>query len=87
MEIRASRKNDWKEFGAKLYELESIAEYPYGGDFFTLDHGQDYFAFFEKMGEPLFHAALVENRVVKLLKRLPQIPIGDAGQINFYSFS
>ena len=156
MEIKALQKNDWKKFGAKLQELESVAEYPYGNDFFTLDHGSDYFAFFERMGEPLFHVALVENRVVacaagilrtlkigektvrawylcdlkvhpefrgqhitnklfrknlfrnyfkcprgyaismnpasgenrvvKLLKRLPKIPIACAGQLNFYSF-
>ncbi|MDQ3748134.1 MAG: GNAT family N-acetyltransferase [Acidobacteriota bacterium] len=157
IEIKALRKTDWKRFGAKLQKLESVAEYPYGSDFFTLNHGSDYFAFFERMGEPLFHTALDddrviacaagilrtlkienktvrawylcdlkihpefrgrhitaklfrlnlfcnyfkcprgyaismnpasgENRVVKLLKRLPQIPIGYAGQLNFYSFN
>lgn len=157
IEIKALKKDDWKEFGAKLQELESVAEYPYGDDFFKLNHGKDYFAFFERMGEPLFHVALDENRVVacaagilrtlkienktvrawylcdlkihpefrgrqittklfrknlfrnylkcrrgyaismnpatgenrvvKLLKRLPHIPVGYAGKLNFYSFS
>jgi len=157
MEIKALKKIDWKRFGAKLQELESVAEYPYGNDFFTLNHGSDYFAFFAGMGEPLFHVALDDdrivacaagilrtlvienktvrawylcdlkihpefrgrqittklfkknlfrnyikcprgyaismnpasgkNRVVKLLKRLPRIPIGCAGQLNFYSFN
>jgi len=157
IEIKALKKEDWKCFGAKLQELESVAEYPYGDDFFTLNHGNDYFAFFERMGEPLFHVALSENRViacaagilrtlkienkpvrawylcdlkihpefrgrqitsklfrenlfrnyfkcprgyaismnpasgenrvVTLLKRLPQIPIGYAGRLNFYSFN
>lgn len=154
--IKALRKTDWQKFGARLQELESVAEYPYGADFFRLDHGADYFAFFARMGEPLFHVALDgsrvvacaagvlrtlvvdgktfkawylcdlkvhpdfrgrqlttklfrknllrnyfkcsrgyaismnpangANRVVKLLKRLPQIPIEYAGQLNFYSF-
>ncbi len=157
IEIKALKKSDWKQFGAKLQELESVADYPYGNDFFKLNHGTDYFAFFERMGEPLFHVALDENRVVacaagilrtlkienktirawylcdlkihpefrgrqitnklfrknlfgnylkcprgyaismnpasgenrvvKLLKRLPKIPIGYAGQLNFYSFN
>jgi len=157
IEIKALKKIDWKLFGAKLQELESVAEYPYGSDFFTLNHGKDYFAFFERMGEPLFHVALAEdrvvacaagilrtlkienktvrawylcdlkihpefrgrqitnklfkknlfsnylkcsrgyaismnpasgeNRVVKMLKRLPRIPVGYAGQLNFYSFN
>lgn len=157
IEIKTLKKKDWKQFSAKLQELESIAEYPYGGDSFTLNHGENYFAFFERLGEPLFHLALEENRVVacaagilrtlvienktvkawylcdlkihpefrgrqittklftknlvrnylkcsrgyaismnpaggenrvvKLLKRLPQIPIGYAGQLNFYSFN
>lgn len=157
IEIKALKREDWKRFGAELQKLESVAEYPYGDDFFRLNHGADYFAFFERIGEPLFHVALDgnrvvacaagilrtlkvenkiikawylcdlkvhpdfrgrqitsklfkknlfrnyfkcsrgyaismnpasgENRVVKLLKRLPRIPISYAGQLNFYSFN
>jgi hypothetical protein len=157
IEIKALKKEDWTEFGAKLQELESVAEYPYGDDFFKLNHGDNYFAFFARMGEPLFHVALDgnrvvacaagilreleienktmrawylcdlkvrpeyqgrqvttglfkknlfrnyfkcsrgyaismnpaqgENRVVKLLTRLPQIPVGYAGKLNFFSFN
>ena len=64
IEIKALKKSDWKRFGARLQELESAAEYPYGADFFRLNHGANYFAFFERMGEPLFHIALDENRVI-----------------------
>ena len=64
MEIKALKKEDFIEFCAKLQELESVAEYPYGEDFFKLDHGENYFAFFERLGKSLFHVALVENRVV-----------------------
>ena len=157
MEIKALKTiSDFKEFGARLQELESQAEYPYGDDFFKLDHGENYFAFFERLGKPLFHVALDdtriaacaagvlrnvrvenetfkawylcdlkvhpdfrgrhittklftknlirnylkcsrgyaismnpskgENRVVKLLTRLPQIPVSYTGKLNFYSF-
>jgi ribosomal protein S18 acetylase RimI-like enzyme len=64
IEIKALAKEDWKTFGAQLQELESVAEYPYGEDSFKLNHGDNYFAFFERLGKPLFHLALTENRVV-----------------------
>lgn len=64
MEIKAIKIKDFKEFGARLQELESVAEYPYGADFFKLDHGENYFAFFERLGLPVFHVATEENRVV-----------------------
>lgn len=156
MEIKALTIKDFKEFGAKLQQLEAHAEYPYGDDFFKLDHGENYFAFFERLGKPMFHVALEEgcavacaagilrtlrvgsevfkawylcdlkihpdfqgrhiatklytksivrnylkssrgyaismnpskgeNSVVKLIQRLPQIPISYAGKLNFYSF-
>lgn len=157
MEIKALKTiSDFKEFGGRLQELESQAEYPYGDDFFKLDYGENYFAFFERLGKPLFHIALEENRivacaagvlrtvqienetfkawylcdlkvhpefrgrhittklftknlirnylkcsrgyaismnpskgenrVVKLLTRLPQIPVSYTGKLNFYSF-
>ena len=155
-EIRALKKDEFAEFGAELQKLESVAEYPYGDDLFQLDHGENYFAFFERLGKPTFHVALAENRVVacasgvlrtlrvenetikawylcdlkihpefqgrqltsklfrknlvrnyvkcsrgyavsmnpskgenrvvKLLSRLPKIPVGYAGKLNFYSF-
>lgn len=64
IEIKILQKSDWAEFSPKLQKLENIAEYPYGEDFFKLDHGENYFAFFERMGEPFFHVALFENRVI-----------------------
>ncbi len=64
IEIKVLQKSDWLEFSPKLQKLENVAEYPYGEDFFKLDHGDNYFAFFERLGEPVFHIALFENRVV-----------------------
>jgi hypothetical protein len=64
IEIRVLEKEDWPVYGARLQEFENVAEYPYGDDFFKLDHGADYFAFFARLGEPLFHVALDDDRVV-----------------------
>ncbi len=156
MDIKPLRTKDFKEFSTRLQELEGAAEYPYGDDFFKLNHGENYFAFFERLGLPVCHVATEENRiiacavgilrtlrveneifkvwylcdlkihpdfqgrqittklftknlarnylkcsrgyaismnpangknpVVRLVQRLPQVPIEYAGQLNFYSF-
>lgn len=62
-EIKALERKDWTEFSSRLQAFETRAEYPYGDDFFKLDHGENYFAFFERMGEPLFHVALDQDRI------------------------
>jgi hypothetical protein len=63
IEIKALSRKDWTDFGPRLQAFETRAEYPYGDDFFKLDHGANYFAFFERMGEPLFHVAMDDERV------------------------
>lgn len=63
IEIKALERKDWQEFGPRLQAFENVAEYPYGDDFFKLDHGENYFAFFERMGEPLFHIATDNERI------------------------
>ncbi|MCD9186418.1 MAG: hypothetical protein LUM44_08290 [Pyrinomonadaceae bacterium] len=64
IEIKVLQRKNFQEYSARLQEFENVAEYPYGDDFFKLDHGENYFAFFERLGEPLFHVALDENRVI-----------------------
>jgi hypothetical protein len=38
--------------------------YPYGTDSFRIDHGADYFAFFNRLGRVFFHAAVDGDSVV-----------------------
>lgn len=64
IEIIALTEKNRAEYGSRLQKFENIAEYPYGGDFFKLDHGADYFAFFARLGEPLFHVALSGEKIV-----------------------
>jgi hypothetical protein len=42
----------------RLAALERLASYPLGQDRFRIDHGPDYFAFFTRLGEPRYYAAL-----------------------------
>ncbi|WP_372367033.1 GNAT family N-acetyltransferase [Candidatus Uabimicrobium sp. HlEnr_7] len=48
----------------QIVALEKIATYPLGKDFFQIDHGKDYFRFFERLGRMFYHAAVVDGRVV-----------------------
>ena len=63
IEIKVLERKDWAGFSPRLQAFENVAEYPYGDDFFKLDHGDDYFAFFARLGEPLFHVALDGERI------------------------
>ncbi|MBX3470627.1 MAG: hypothetical protein KF878_27480 [Planctomycetes bacterium] len=50
-------------FQARLAALERLASYPLGQDTFVLDHGADYFAFFDRLGEVVYAAALDGERL------------------------
>lgn len=55
--------------------LEAIATYPLGSDFFKIDHGADYFAFFDRLGRLEYRAAVAGDDVVAvgagILRRVP----------------
>lgn len=55
--------------------LEASASYPLGADRFRIDHGADYFAFFDRLGEVAYYVAADEGEVVAvgagMLRRLP----------------
>jgi GNAT superfamily N-acetyltransferase len=51
-------------YQARLEALEALAEYPLGGDAFTLSHGDDYFAFFARMGRLAYYALEHDGDVV-----------------------
>lgn len=62
-------------FAARIAALEALASYPLGDDRFKIDHGPDYFAFTDRMGESHTWAALDGQRVVAVgsgvLRRVP----------------
>ncbi len=57
-----SRNRRAKAIG--IAALEARAEYPLGNDFFHIDHGQNYFAFFERLGRIKFYVAEIQGQVV-----------------------
>ncbi|MBW4511702.1 MAG: hypothetical protein KME64_35145 [Scytonematopsis contorta HA4267-MV1] len=46
------------DFQAGIVAIEQYATYPLGDDFFQIDHGLDYFAFFDRLGEVNYYTAL-----------------------------
>ena len=62
-------------FQPGIVALEQAATYPLGDDFFQLDHGRDYFAFFDRLGEVNNYLALDGDRVAAVgagvLRQIP----------------
>lgn len=50
-------------FQPGIVALEQAATYPLGDDFFQLDHGRDYFAFFDRLGEVNYYMVVDGDRV------------------------
>ena len=48
-------------FQSRIAALEKDAMYPIGDDFFQIDHGDNYFAFFERLGQMRYYIALDNN--------------------------
>ena len=48
----------------KLFEKETKQKYPLGNEFFTIDHGVDYFAFFKRLGEVNYFIIRSENKII-----------------------
>ncbi|HHT0593895.1 TPA: hypothetical protein ACTXXA_002789 [Legionella anisa] len=47
----------------QILDLEREVTYPYGDKFFKIDHGNDYFAFFERLGKLRYYVLLDKHRV------------------------
>ena len=54
------------QFRDKICELAHQMTYPYGSDSFKIDHGSDYFAFFDRIGSPSQYIAVDGEKVVAL---------------------
>ncbi len=63
------------EFAPRIADLERGVLYPLGLDWFEVDHGRDYFAFFDRLGELSYLCILDGERVVgvcaAVLRKVP----------------
>ncbi|MBM4365807.1 MAG: GNAT family N-acetyltransferase [Deltaproteobacteria bacterium] len=51
-------------WAAPVAALEGSARYPLGADRFRIDHGRDYFAFFDRLGELAYYVAAEDGEVL-----------------------
>lgn len=69
------RRRGRAAYQERIAALESLATYPIGEDFFQLDHGPDYFAFFDRLGAVDYFVVREGERVVgvgaNVLRRVP----------------
>lgn len=72
--VQVTAKNR-KEFLPQIQALEESAEYPLGDDFFKIDHGSDYFKFFDRLGNLKYYVWLEGNQVAAvaagILRKVP----------------
>ena len=64
IEIKTINQSSLNEYNDSLKHLEAGMEYPYGNDFFKIDHGESYFRFFERMGVPYYNVAFHKDQIV-----------------------
>lgn len=50
MSVIRLKDSNWEKYKNDVESIEKHAEYPLGDDFFRIDHGPRYFAFFERLG-------------------------------------
>ena len=64
-----------QHFQPGIVVIEQVSTYPFGDDFFQLDHGSDYFAFFDRLGEVNYYTAIDGDRIAAVgagvLRQIP----------------
>jgi GNAT superfamily N-acetyltransferase len=70
LRVRTLSALERSAFAERIAALEADAQYPLGHDSFHLDHGPDYFAFFDRLGEVHYDIVLDEDRVVAVAARV-----------------
>ncbi|MDP6931832.1 MAG: GNAT family N-acetyltransferase [Myxococcota bacterium] len=76
--VRELKPSEWRSFQSRVARLEAGVTYPLGEDRFEIDHGEDYFAFFTRLGVLSFYVALDGQKVVAVcaavLRTIPSTP-------------
>lgn len=69
----------------QITDLEQQAEYPLGRDFFKIDHGPNYFRFFERLGRLRYYVWVEDGGVAAVAAGiLRDVPVGKRWQRAWY---
>lgn len=75
MKLVRIRPEERSRYQQRLADFEAHFTYPYGSDRFALDHGRDYYAFFDRLGEVHAHAFVADETLIGMgiavLRRVP----------------
>lgn len=91
MKFQCLTRDDRHRFQAGIVAIEQAAVYPLGNHFFQIDHGQDYFAFFDRLGAVRYYVALDQRESgpivaavgAGILRRVPMCA-GEPPQLAWY---
>jgi hypothetical protein len=75
--IRPAERQIWQ---SQIVAIEQTTRYPLGDDWFKIDHGNDYFAFFDRLGELDYYIGLAQP------PDPPQVAIVGAGILRHIPF-
>ena len=82
MRVLRIPRDERPAWAGPIAALEAGARYPLGHDTFRLDHGADYFAFFDRLGDVAYYAAVEDGEVLAVgAGVLRQTPLGPAWYI------
>lgn len=81
MSLRYRRldRNSRGKYEKSIAALEELASYPLGDDQFKIDHGSNYYAFFDRMGDTVFHCMFDGDRVVAVAAAITRLLADTSG--------
>lgn len=75
MKLVRIREDARPQYQERLAQLEQHFTYPYGSDRFRLDHGEAYYAFFDRLGDVHAYAFVDDDEIlgvgIAILRRVP----------------
>lgn len=85
MRVVKIARDERPAWAGPIAALEAGARYPLGADHFRLDHGADYFAFFDRLGDVAYYAAVEDGEVLAVgAGVLRQVPGAGGSRLAWY---